>query len=31
MLRFTLLVIAGTLFFASPALAQSSQTVTVNR
>jgi micrococcal nuclease len=31
MLRFGLLVIAGLLFFATPALAQSSQTVTVER
>jgi endonuclease YncB( thermonuclease family) len=31
MLRFGLLVIAGVLFFATPALAQSSQTVTVER
>jgi micrococcal nuclease len=31
MLRFGLLVIAGSLFFASPALAQTSQTVTVER
>jgi micrococcal nuclease len=30
-LRFGLLVIAGLLFFATPALAQSSQTVTVER
>jgi micrococcal nuclease len=31
MRRFALLVIAGTLFFATPALAQSSQVVTVDR
>ena len=31
MLRFGLLVIAGSLFFASPALAQTSQSVTVER
>jgi micrococcal nuclease len=31
MLRFGLLIIAGLLFFATPALAQSSQTVTVER
>ena len=31
MLRFGLLVIAGLLFFATPALAQSTQTVTVER
>ena len=31
MLRFGLLVIAGLLVFATPALAQSSQTVTVDR
>jgi endonuclease YncB( thermonuclease family) len=31
MLRFGLLVIAGLLVFATPALAQSSQTVTVER
>jgi micrococcal nuclease len=31
MLRFSLLVIVGSLFFASPALAQSTQTVTVER
>jgi endonuclease YncB( thermonuclease family) len=31
MLRFGLLVIAGSLFFASPALAQNTQTVTVER
>ena len=31
MLRFGLLVIAALLFFATPALAQSSQTVTVER
>jgi micrococcal nuclease len=31
MRRFVLLVIAGSLFFASPALAQSSQTVTIER
>jgi micrococcal nuclease len=31
MLRFCLLVIAGSLFFASPALAQTSQIVTVER
>jgi micrococcal nuclease len=31
MLRFGLLIIAGLLFFASPALAQSTQTVTVER
>jgi endonuclease YncB( thermonuclease family) len=30
-LRFGLLIIAGLLFFATPALAQSSQTVTVVR
>src|SRR5918993_2465401 len=30
-LRFGLLIIAGLLFFATPALAQSSQTVTVER
>ena len=31
MLRFGLLIIAGLLFFATPALAQSTQTVTVER
>ena len=31
MLRVGLLIIAGLLFFASPALAQSTQTVTVGR
>src|SRR5215204_938302 len=31
MLRFGLLILAGLLFFATPALAQSSQTVTVER